>query len=341
MKTLQTIAVLLSATTACLAQTPTADADNLLKQLDSPILIKGDDTTAYRDPAVLYHDKTFHLFATVIKTEEDGQIFSYTGLSTSKDLKNWSKPKIITPKGQHLNYCSPGNVVRVGDEWILCLQTYPIPGYKRGDGVRWATQDARIFIMRSKDLVNWGEPEMLKVKGPDVPREDMGRMIDAYLVRDKDEPRKWWCFYKQRGVSYSSSYDLKTWTHGGRTDCGENVCVMVDRGEYLLFHSPHNGIGIKRSPDLKKWRDVGDPVTLGQKDWSWAQTRLTAGFVLDLRENPQFGNYVMFYHAGGPGKTKTQENTFANCSLGIAWSKDLKTWNWPGKRKTGTGSEPQ
>jgi len=40
----------------------------------------------------------------------------------------------------------------------------------------------------------------------------------------------------------------------------------------------------------------------------------------------------MFYHGGGPGKKKTQDNVDANCSLGIAWSGDLKTWNWPGKR---------
>ena len=46
----------------------------------------------------------------------------------------------------------------------------------------------------------------------DVQREDMGRMIDPYLIRDKDEPGKWWCFYKQNGVSYSWSHDLENWT---------------------------------------------------------------------------------------------------------------------------------
>ena len=29
----------------------------------------------------------------------------------------------------------------------------------------------------------------------------------------------------------------------------------------------------------------------------------------------------------------TQDNVDANCHIGIAWSDDLVTWNWPGKKK--------
>lgn len=129
----------------------------------------------------------------------------------------------------------------------------------------------------------------------------------------------------------SWSYDLKTWTYSGRTDSGENVCVLVDRDEYVLIHSPRNGMGIKRSNDLKHWRDVGEVVTLGQQQWAWAENRLTAGFVLDLRDDPRVGKALMFFHGGGPGKEKTQDNVDANCSVGIAWSDDLRTWHWPGR----------
>jgi beta-xylosidase len=329
MKVCCTFWVVLLAMALSRGEADESEVKSLLKQLDSPLLLRGDDTTAYRDPAVLYHDGTFYLYPTIIETEQDQRIYLYTGVSTSRDLESWSEPKIISPKGQHLNHSSPGNVVRFGDEWILCLQTYPIPDYRRGDALRWGTQDARIWIMRSIDLLHWSEPELLRVKGPNVPREKMGRMIDPYLVRDKDDPRKWWCFYKQNGVSYSWSYDLKEWTYGGRTDSGENVCVLVDRGEYLLFHSPANGVGMKRSPDLKHWRDVGELITLGQKDWTWAEMRLTAGCVLDLRHEPTIGKYLMFFHGGGPGKTRTQDNAYANCSIGLAWSDDLITWQWP------------
>ena len=302
-----------------------------LEALASPIVLRGDAKTAYRDPAAVYHKGTFYLFFTLVRTDDDGRIYSYTAESTSRDLRIWSKPKIITPKGQDLNYSSPGNVVRFGDQWVLCLQTYPRPGYRRGGPVTWANRDARIFIMRSGDLLNWARPKLLRVKGPDVPVAKMGRMIDPYLIEDKDEPGKWWCFYKQNGVSLSWSRDLKTWTYAGRADSGENVCVLIDGDEYVLFHSPHNGIGVKRSKDLKHWRDEKGLITLGQSRWPWAQCRLTAGVVLDLRKAPRVGKALMFFHAGGPGKTKTQDNVDANCSLGIAWSDDLKTWTWPGK----------
>ena len=322
-----------------LATVSCAESPNLLQQLDSPILLEGDDTTAYRDPAVLYHDKTFYLFCTVVEPEPDGRLYWCTSMSKSRDLKHWTAPRKLTPKNQDLNFASPGNVIRFHGEWILCLQTYPIPGHKRTDGVRYGSGDARIWTMRSRDLEEWGEPELLKVKGPDVVREDMGRMIDPYLVEDIHEPGKWWCFYKQRGVSYSWSRDLVNWTFAGRTDSGENVCVLHDQGEYLLFHSPRNGIGMKRSKDLKEWRDVGKLITLGQDGWAWAERRLTAGAVLDLRDEPSVGKYLMFFHGEGPPRdAQTMENFNTYCPIGIAWSDDLSRWSWPGHRSAANAS---
>ena len=303
----------------------------ILSGLDSPVILRGDATRAYRDPAVLYQDGEFHLFCTLVQTDPDKRIYSYTVQSTSKDLKSWTEPRIITPKGQELNFSSPGNVIRFQDEWVLCLQTYPRPDYKRGDKLTWANNTARIYIMRSKDLKNWGTPEMLYVKGPDIPEAEMGRMIDPYLLQDKDDPAKWWCFFKQKGVSYSWSRDLRNWTYAGHTASGENVCVLVEGDEYLLFHSPRNGIGVMRSSDLVEWAPENGLITLGQSNWRWAENRLTAGAVLDLHNEPSIGKYLMFFHGGGPGKRKTQDNVNANCSIGIAWSDDLSTWDWPGK----------
>ena len=303
-----------------------------LEDLDSPILLQGDKNTGYRDPTAVYHDGVFYLYATVIRTEEENRIYSYTALTRSSNLRDWSQPVDLTPKGQKLNYSSPGNVIRYGDEWIMCLQTYPRPDYRRGTEVHWADQTARLFIMRSSDLVHWSEPELLRVKGPDVPVEAMGRMIDPYLIEDKDEPGKWWCFYKQNGVSMSWSKDLKNWHFFGSTESGENVCVLTENDQYVLIHSPTNGMGVKRSRDLLHWQDTGDLITLGQRDWPWAETRLTAGFVLDLRKEPGIGKYVMVFHGSGPGKKKTQDNVDAYCCIGIAWSDDLKTWQWPGRK---------
>ncbi len=84
---------------------------NILSTLESPIIFKGDDTTAYRDPAVLYHNNVFYLFFTLVITE-DGKIYSYTAESHSVDLKNWSPEKILTVKDQSLNFSSPGNIIK-------------------------------------------------------------------------------------------------------------------------------------------------------------------------------------------------------------------------------------
>ena len=290
----------------------------------SPIIHVGDYETAYRDPAAHYHDGVFRVFHTLHHRDTDGHYYVYTAITKSRDLVNWTKPRILTPRDLSLNYASPGNVVQVGDKWILCLQTYPTP-----DDETFGTSDSRVWTMESGDLENWSERKLLRVKGPDTPVAEMGRMIDPYLTRDKDHPARWWCFYKQRGVSMSYSDDqMRTWTYHGRADCGENVCVLVEDDEYLIFHSPRNGIGIKTSRDLQQFQDVR-LITLGQKTWPWAQGRLTAGHVLDLRNEPRVGKYLMFFHGSSPEGLRRHGAHGAAC-LGLAWSDDLVTWHWGG-----------
>jgi hypothetical protein len=300
-----------------------------LKKLKSPVLFAGNETTAYRDPAILFQDGTFYLFFSLMEIELDGRIYSYVASSKSTDLVNWTSPRKLTVKDQNLDFSSPGNVIRFQDEWLLCLQTYPRPDYTVDQMPRYANSSARLFIMRSKDLENWSEPELLKVKGPDVPVAEMGRMIDPYLLQDKEEPGKYWCFYKQNGVSMSFTHDFKNWTYFGHTESGENTCMLVENNQYVLFHSPPNGIRIKKSDDLKTWIDWGELITLGQADWIWAKGRITAGAMLKLSGNKQ-AKYLIFFHGSGP-LTETQGDFDKNASIGIAWSNALKTWDWPGK----------
>ncbi len=293
-----------------------------LAALRSPILFHGDAATAYRDPAAVYDGGWFRLFFTLVRIE-DGLPYSYLAWSKSRDLTSWSAPVILTPRDRSLNFGSPGNVIRVGGDWVLCLQTYPRP-----NGEPYGNENSRLWTMRSRDLETWGAPELLRVKGPDVPRDKMGRMIDPYLLADKDDPGKWWCFYKQNGVSRSWSRDLMTWTYAGHAPAGENACVVVDGDEYVLFHSPENGVGVKRSRNLADWRDEGI-FTLGQRDWPWAQGRLTGGFVLDLRRDPAVGKALLFFH-GSAYPEKDPRGGFDNFAcIGLAWSDDLKTWGWP------------
>lgn len=315
-----------------------ADFDKILSDMLSPIILRGDEKTAYRDPAVVFHDHLFHLFCTKVVVEENGDIFAYTVQSKSKDLQHWSPPKTLTVRDQKRNYSSPGNVIRYGDQWILCLQTYPRPGarWQPNAPLVYADQTARLFIMRSSDLEQWSKPELLKVLGANVPEEKMGRMIDPYLVEDRKEPGKIWCFFKTAGqIGYSCTTNLTDWKYQGKTAFGENPCVIPYKNGYRLYYSPEDGIGCKDSDDLLNWKDVGPPVFLEQKDWPWAQGRLTAAFVLDLKSEPKVGKYLMFFH-GSPGPTKGENwtNFDINCHIGLVWSEDLETWHWSTEKIT-------
>lgn len=293
-------------------------------KIPNPNFLQGNSHIAYRDPAGHYCNGIFRVFHTRVIKGLNGIYYSFIALTESRDLINWTEPKILTPKDNRLNYSSPGNVIRYGNQWMLCVQTYPtIKGQYIGD------KTARIYLMYSNDLTNWSNPKLIPVKGQNVPVKKMGRMIDPYLIEDKDLPGKWWCFYKQDGASMSYTYDFRTWRYSGRMDSGENVCLIVNKNEYILFHSPHNGVGVKRSKDLKNWTDH-ELLTFGQPEWEWSLGRLTAGHVLDLHQVPEIKKFIMFFH-GEVSKDIQPPELHGNASLALAWSDDLINWNWPGK----------
>lgn len=290
-----------------------------------PRIFRGDGHNAFRDPAAVWHEGVFHLFFTWVEVEPDGQVFSYCATSKSADLVTWTPPRKLTPRDNSKDFGSPGNVVRDGDEWVLCLQTYPRPGNVFDGKPHYGNANARLWTMRSRDLETWRAPELLRVKGTTVPVEKMGRMIDPCLQRD--EAGIWWCFYKQNGASIAKSVDLKVWAPVGRTEAGENVCVLREGTRWLMYHSPSNGIGVKTSTDLVHWVDVPGLITLGQAHWSWARGRLTAGFVLDARTIPGVGGWLMFFHGSGP--RREQEGDFdCNASIGMVRSKDPFFRSW-------------
>ena len=301
--------------------------ETVLDRIPDVRILSGDARTAYRDPAIWYEDGTFHLFFTLVETEADRLVFSYVATVESRDLVHWTAPRKLTPRDGAKDYSSPGNVVVDGADRVLCFQSYPRPGNCDDGVVRHADQTARLFTMRSRDMRNWSAPQLIKVKGPDIAEKDMGRMIDPYLLQDRHGV--WWCFYKQHGASISRSDDLEKWTPAGRTDAGENVCVLEADGRYVMFHSPKNGVGRKTSADLLHWTDEPGLITLGQKEWPWAAGRLTAGAVLDARRIPGVGKYLLFFHGSGP-RRESEGDFDRNASIGLAWSDDLENWSWPG-----------
>ncbi len=292
-----------------------------------PRILRGDGVLAYRDPAVFFDGKRYHLFCTVVSTWKDGPVYSQLFTMSTGDFSSWRGQSFITGKDQKLNFSSPGNVIEFGGEHILCCCSYPRPGYMPTDKVRWADDTARCYILRKgiKDK-QWGKPELLKLKGDNVGFAEMGRMIDPYLVEDPSEAGKWWCFFKQGGISRSWTGDFKTWHYDGKMKGGENVSIIrKDDGKFLMFHSPADGIGIKESTDLVNWKDVGMAQIEGRENWPWAKGRLTAGAVIDCRKNPRVGKYVMFFHGSGP-LGELEGDFDRNASIAMVVSDDLVNW---------------
>ncbi len=103
--------------------------------------------------------------------------------------------------------------------------------------------------------------------------------------------------------------------------------AFIAKKSLIDGQSHKNGIGIKKSRDLKHWTDWGNLITLGQKEWNWGKGRVTAATVLDLRHIDGINKYLMFFHASGP-LTEEEGDFDKNSSIGLAWSSDLQNWNW-------------
>ena len=263
---------------------------------------------SYRDPAAYIENGVIYLFFTLVENTPERQYF-YVAMSQSKDFINWSKPRVLTEKDNLKNYSSPGNVVKYKGEYYLCVQTYP-----REDGQIYGNENSRVFTMKSKDLINWEKPVLIKVKG-DTPEKDMERMIDPYIL---EENGRFICFFKQNGVSFSTSEDLTNWQFQGSAKCGENVCVLKNNDKYLVFNSPENGINIMSTRDFKSFKDI-KTLYLNQQDKPWAKDRITAGFVIDATSISPY-KYAMFYHGDN------EDDYLFGASLAVTFSNDLKIW---------------
>lgn len=281
-----------------------------------PVIFYGNQKIAYRDPACFYADGCYHLFFT-LSQKESGYMYNFVAKSDSIDLKNWSKPQILTKKDRTKNFCSPGCVLPYQDQYCLCITSYPLLKPYRKDSI--ADQTARLYLMYTKDFSVFSEPELIHPKGENYTFEEEGRMIDPFLLENKDVPGEYLLFFKQNGVSLSSSRDLKRWSFCGRAEGGENACVLVRNGEYFLIHSPENGIGMKRSSDLIHWIDLG-VTTLWQEESPWADGRLTAGFAMEAKGGSRY-RYLLFYHGS---RKDCPPETHGAASLALAFTDDFQ-----------------
>ena len=302
--------------------------------IPSPIVLQGTSEVAYRNPLLHHHGGCFRLYYNVVLRMPGPRYRFHIEMIQSTDLVLWSEPRPITSQTDGSNFVSPGSIVRHAGHWVLCMSGYPDAD----------TRQARCWKMESADLQTWGEPEVLRL--------GEARVIDPCIFPDRDEPGKWWCCFKQGGLEMrhvhhpgtgapdvpptsllldsmqlAFSHDLKQWTFFGTADAEENYCMLIQDGRYVLVYAPANGIGVKASTDLRHWYDVG-LYTLGQRRWPWAQGRITAGHVLDMRHDPRVGRYLLVFHGATP-RGRAQTGFHGEASIGLAWSQDMTRWYWP------------
>ena len=279
-----------------------------------PVIFKGDEKIAYRDPACYYYNGEYHLFFT-FSEKENGYMYNRVGHSRSSDLRVFSEPELITVKDYAWNYCSPGNVVKYGDEYLICVTSYPMkmPYSERSS----ADETARLFFIKTKDFKSFSSPERIYPKGRENTNE--GRKIDPFVFEKAED--EFLLFFKQNGVSVSKSANLRDWIFIGSADGGENACVIEDNGKYILIHSPENGIGIKESDDLITWKDIGVHI-LEQESWEWARGRLTAAFAMRPKTECEY-KYIVFFHGS---RADSSPETHGAASLAFAYTNDFNTY---------------
>ncbi|MBW8764555.1 MAG: exo-alpha-sialidase [Microbacterium sp.] len=285
-----------------------------------PLIDRG-AAEALRDPALVFHAGRCHLFCTTVRPA--GHAFSLgIDLLVSDDLRQWSTRTIFAPGPD--NWSSPGSIVRAGDAWVMCLQSYPID-----PGATWGNESARLWLATSSDLVTWSAPRPISPAGCRVAWTASARQIDPYLIAHAG---RWWCLYKAAGqLGLLVSDDLITWSEAspqrpilGTADTPdgstvENPCVIATDDGFVLFFSPcrpGRGIGVARSTDLLSWHDAH---YIDFPDVPWAPGGPTAAMVVDRRRED--GDWLMAFHGDRP--TAANEH---GAAIAFARSRDLEHW---------------
>ncbi|MBO4978953.1 MAG: hypothetical protein J6D16_00945 [Clostridia bacterium] len=279
-------------------------------------IFEGNDRLAYRDPTCYYHGGFFHLFFTVSE-KEGGYMYNRIGYARSADLKTWSSIRLLTERDLTKNFSSPGNVLARGDGFWICFCSYPMPQPFRER--HWATGDARLYTMFTRDFEHFEEPRLLNPKSH-LPIEQTGRMIDPYLVEKDGQV---YVFYDGGGISYATSKDGQSWAFGGRVPGGErceNPCILPWQDRYLLLASPDSGITFFESKDLLHWTQTRREP-LRRPEWDWADGRLTAAFALELPDGLEH-RYAVFFH----GSRDVFPETHGNATLALVFTDDFETY---------------
>ena len=215
------------------------------------------DSESVDCPFVFRHEGRFYMTFVAF----DGKGYQ-TGLALSPDLIQWEKEGAILkrdPSSPVLKYnvamnwimrenglYSPGELIKVGGDYLGAYHAYPGQGYEQGAAV--------IGLCRSKDLQHWeaGPPVLMPSDGAEW---EHGGLYKPCLLKDGDT---YYLFYNaknrtegpwQEKTGVAMSKDLKTWTryeknpiiqNGGAGSPDERFasdpCVLQDGKRWAFYY---------------------------------------------------------------------------------------------------------
>lgn len=282
-------------------------------RLNNPVLSLAEDHV--RDPAVLVHDGLIYLYFTYYNPRKPSW---HIGMCTTEDFIHYSDISLVSPEG----YASPGNVLRVGDRWLLCYQQY-------------RNFPHTLCLSYSDDLIHWEKPISVFNTGPENRWNLDGRVIDPYLVEWQGT---YYCYYvgstrwkSGKGhnlIGVAGSTDLEHWKDltpeapvigvdypWEEPDGNENNCVIRQDDRWLMLYSAsleRQCIAWAVSDDLIHWEKQGlcdVPVFPGSVN------RFGAPFLIP--ELSRDGRHYMIYQG---------ESAEGHLSFFLLESRDFVTW---------------
>ncbi len=201
-----------------------------LSELKNPVY--GVAGVSVRDPAALWKEGECYLFYTRQVGGWGGPECYDIGLTITRDFQTFSPEIIISPKG----YASPGNIVRVGGQWILVVQSYP-----------WPSEIALLF---SADLRHWSAPHHIIPADTGPGWEASHGPIDGWLFYDQGFWHCLWVNFRrgsdERAFGCHRTRDWRSWENltpeaplisgpAYKDNGGVENCALVREGDTWHF----------------------------------------------------------------------------------------------------------
>ncbi|MFP4106176.1 MAG: hypothetical protein ACLFVU_08805 [Phycisphaerae bacterium] len=274
------------------------------------------DYWSLKDPCVALQKGVFHLFCSAFAPGNRCQLLHVT----TEDFVTFSAPRMLWGQGDQ-GLCSP-DISCIDGLWHLTFQSWdPRPGHDR--------THVKLWLSRSADLVNWERPFVELARNVNVDQ----RAIDPTVARSNG---RWYCIYKQWQepllATADSLDDPDGWELLGRLpfqESTENGQLLNIDGVWHLAIQPKSGqaLGVMRGDgsDPEHWMDwdlrkVTMPHQPGFNDYQ----NNAALYVADWRELD--GHFYGVFHSRIVPEPKQNMSHW----LGIARSRDLETWEFPG-----------